>query len=304
MELKSTTIKFARIASIVCGIWLCLVSSGRAADQLAPTTTVRVMYTGHSFAGGPHEWLGLLTKQAGIVGYESLGRQALGASRVISHWTLADAQNRAKAALRTGKVNVLALAPNMQLPDEGIDRFVDLALEHHPQVRVLVQGSWMTWDGLGKDGITNAERDQRPVAEIRERTAQHMAEIRSQLRDTNRRIGREVCTLIPVGTAVVRLRELIAEGKLPGFERPSQLFNDDVGHGAPAIPQLTTYLYYVALFHRDPSTLPGLGNNGWSKQWGQPHPELGPLLKKLAWDTMQQEPLSGLPRAAGSDKER
>lgn len=48
-------------------------------NQIAPTTTVRVMYTGHSFAGGPHEWLGLLTKQASIVGYESLGRQALGA---------------------------------------------------------------------------------------------------------------------------------------------------------------------------------------------------------------------------------
>jgi hypothetical protein len=297
----STRTYFARIASVVCCTCLGLVTTDRAAAQTAPAAHVRVMYTGHSFAGGPHEWMGLLTKQAGIVGYESLGRQALGASRVVSHWNLADAQNQAKTALRAGKVDVLALAPNMQMPDEGIDRFVDLALEHNPHVRVLVQGSWMTWDGLGKDGIKNAERDQRPVAEIRERNAQHMAAIRSQLRDTNRRVGREVCTLIPVGTAVVRLRELIADGKLPGIERPSQLFNDDIGHGSPAIPQLTTYLYYVALFHRDPSPLPGLGNNGWSKQWGQPHKDLGPLLKQLAWETMQQEPLGGVPRTAASD---
>jgi hypothetical protein len=265
---------------------------GFTQDATRPAT--RVLFTGHSFAGAG--WLEILTKQAGISGYQNLGKQSLGGSRVIDHWKLADTRNKAKAALAAGGVDVLTLSPNMQMPDEGIDLFVDLALKHNPNVRVLVQGSWMTWDGLGKDGIKNAERDTRPVSEIRERTAKHMEDIRTQLRATNQRIGRQICTLIPTGTAVVRLRELIAEGKLPGITKPSELFNDDIGHGRAAIAQLNNYLYYIALFHRDPRELQGLGTNGWRKEWGQPHKDLGSILKQVAWETMQAEPLSGLPR--------
>jgi hypothetical protein len=279
------------MASIIVLGFVQTVSTA-AADDAVPLPC-RVLYTGHSFAGAG--WLGVLTKQAGLVGYEDLGKQSLGASRVITHWTLADERNRAKQLLAEGTVDVLTLSPNMQMPDEGIDLFVDFALQHNPQIRVLVQGSWMTWDGLGKDGITNAQRDERPVAEIRERTAKHLEDIRTQLRATNARVGREVCSLVPVGTGVVRLREMIAERKLPGFEKPSQLFYDDIGHGKAPIAQLMTYLYYIAVLHRDPRPLPGLGNNGWRKSTdGVPDPRLTAMLQQLAWDIMQEEPLSGL----------
>lgn len=273
---------------------LCSHAALLAAEQSVAVPTTRIFYTGHSFAGAPAAWLGVLAQQAQITGYENLGRQALGGSRVVDHWKLADARNAARKALLTGSVDILTLSPNMQLPDEGIDLFADLAVQHNPRIRILVQGSWMTWDGLGKDGIKNAERDTQPVAEIRDRTAQHMAAIRAQLRATNARLGREVCTLIPVGSAVVRVRELIAEGKLPGFDRPSQLFVDDLGHTTAAIQQLCAYLYYAAVFHRDPRELRGLGNNGWTKAMGAPHPDLGPLLRVIAWETMLAEPLSGL----------
>jgi hypothetical protein len=268
---------------------IALLGLGAALATAAQTPT-RVFYTGHSFSGVG--WVEILARQAGITGYVNLGRQALGGSRVISHWQLADERNKAKAALIKGEVDVLTLSPNMQMPDEGIDRFVDLALKHNPNIRVLVQGSWLTWDGLGKDGIKNAERDTRPVSEIRDRTARHMQEIRAQLRAIHQRVGRRVCTFIPVGTAVVRLRELIAEGKLPGFEKPSQLFHDDVGHGKAVISQLVNYMYFIALFQRDPRGLPGLGTNGWRKEDGRPDQALTPLLQQLAWETMQAEPMN------------
>ncbi len=283
-----------RIVSTIICMMICSASVDHAADQI--TSSTRTYYTGHSFAGAAPNWLGLLAQQAGVTAYENLGRQALGASRVIDHWKLADARNEAKKALIKGGMDVLTLSPNMQMPDEGIDLWVDLALQHNPNIRILVQGSWMTWDGLGKDGIKNAERDVRPVAEIRDRTAQRMEAIRAQLRATNARIGREVCTLIPVGTAVVRLRELIAENKLPGFDKPSQLFVDDLGHTTAAIQHLSVYMYHAAVFHRDPRELRGLGNNGWTKAMGTPHPELGPLLRSIAWETIQAEPLNGFPK--------
>ena len=270
------------------------LSNAVAAQVAAAEPSTRIFYTGHSFAGGPPAWLGVLAKQAEIPGYENRGRQALGASRVIDHWNLAEERNQAKSAIVMDNLDVLTLSPNMKLPDEGIDRFVDFALQHRPNIRVFVQGSWMTWDGLGKDGITNAERDTRPVTEIRERTTRHMNDIRTQLRATNARVGREVCNLVPVGTAVVRMRELIAEGKLPGFNKPSHLFSDDIGHSSPAVNHVCTYMFYAAVFQRDPRELRGLGNNGWSKQYGTPDPQLTPLLQQIAWETMLAEPLSGL----------
>ena len=252
----------------------------------ASAQELRVFYTGHSFAGAPPAWLGVLAKQAGIPGYVNLGRQALGGSRVLDHWKLADERNEAKKALLTGKVDVLTLSPNMTMPDEGIALFVDLALKQNPKVRVLVQGSWMTWDGLGKNGIKNAERDVQPVSGIRERTTKHMEDIRVQLRDINAKAGREVCVLVPVGAAVVRLREMIAAGKLPGFERPSQLFVDDIGHCHPVIGHLCTYMFYAAVWGRDPRELTGLGNNGWAKEFGAPAPGLAAILKAVAWEMM------------------
>lgn len=36
-------------------------------------------------------------------------------------------------------MDILTLSPNMQMPDEGIDLFVDFALQHNPRIRILVQ---------------------------------------------------------------------------------------------------------------------------------------------------------------------
>ena len=214
-QCQTTDLAVKPLLALVPVMLLCAASLGGAEEHPA-----RTFYTGHSFAGAGPVWLGILARQANLAGYENLGRQALGGSRVADHWKLAEERNEAKKSLLKGGMDVLTLSPNMQLPDEGIDLFVDLALMHNPKIRVLVQGSWMTWDGLGKDGLKNIERDGRPVSEIRERTARHMEEIRAQLRATNARVGREICTLIPVGTAVVRLRELVADGKLPALNGP------------------------------------------------------------------------------------
>src|SRR5439155_3263778 len=70
---------------------------------------------------------------------------SIGGSRVVQHWNLPEEKNKAKQALRTGKVDVLTLAP-IHLPDEGIDHFTQLALEHNPNIRITVQEFWLPFD--------------------------------------------------------------------------------------------------------------------------------------------------------------
>jgi hypothetical protein len=81
----------------------------------------------------------------GIEGHSVLGIQRLGVSRTLQHWNLPDEQNQAKQALETGDVDVFVMSP-IALPDEGIDNFVRLGLEHNPDMRFLIQ---VSWPGLG-----------------------------------------------------------------------------------------------------------------------------------------------------------
>lgn len=93
------------------------------------------------------------------------------------------------------------------------------------------------------------------------------------------------------GTAVVRLRELLAEGKVPGIAKPSQLFRDDIGHANEAVSHLVIYVNFATLDRRTPAGLPGLARSG---TIATAPSELESLLKDIAWKTVITEPLSGV----------
>ena len=71
----------------------------------------RVFTCGHSF----HVWVpGIvadLAQKADITDHKQVGLSSIGGSRVIQHWDIADEKNKAKEALKTGKVDVLTLSP-------------------------------------------------------------------------------------------------------------------------------------------------------------------------------------------------
>jgi hypothetical protein len=108
--------------------------------QVEPVTKgLRVFTCGHSFhAPFLPGWLSDIAKTAGIKEHEIVGVSMIGGSRVIQHWNMPDEKNKAKGALRDGKVDVLTLSP-MHQPDDGIDKFAKLALEHNADIRVTIQ---------------------------------------------------------------------------------------------------------------------------------------------------------------------
>src|SRR5262245_11979445 len=128
---------------------------GRADDP----PRLRVFYTGHSFHMFVPNRVGLAAKAAGISEYQLTGTQGIGGSRVIQHWDKDKGDNKARKALEKGDVDVLTMAPHLQIPDEGIDRFVELGLKHNPRMRFLVQQSWIPFDHLDRRVKDNAERD-------------------------------------------------------------------------------------------------------------------------------------------------
>ena len=114
-----------------------------------------------------------MVEAAGIKDHAAVAQSVIGGSKVVQHWDVPDAQNKVKEALRTGKVNVLSVSP-VHLPDDGIEKFTELALKYNPDTRVLVQEFWLRWDIYSRQprfGESGSQRHhRRGVAETARRS--------------------------------------------------------------------------------------------------------------------------------------
>jgi len=273
----------------------------------APSGGLRVFVMGHSFHIFVADRLAPLADAAGISGHELLGRQMIGGSSVRQHWELPDGKNAAKAALVAGNVDVLTMSPNWLVPDDAIPRFTDLAMEHNPEVRVLLQISWMGfdhWEPIGDPKLWNParkihhneERDSRTLDGLRAANAAITAVIERQVADINRARGRDVICIVPVNDAVLRLRECVAAGDVPGIARQSELFTDPIGHGKAPVMALATYCNFACLYGRSP-----VGLDDGDRQLDGIHPKLRAVLQEIAWDVVTANPMSGVTKEEFAD---
>ena len=147
------------LALMVVGL-LGVVPAGSAPPQGGPQAGSvprgqRMFTCCHSFHCFVYPLVSEMAKAAGIEGIKPVGMSAIGGSRVIQHWDVAEEKNTAKAALCAGKVDVLTLSP-IWMPDEGIEKFARLgpgaqpghsrygagvlAPERHPTISVYRAG--------------------------------------------------------------------------------------------------------------------------------------------------------------------
>ena len=275
---------------LVCVLAL-LGTSLLAAD---PPKGERVLVTAHSFHIFIAPRLATLAQAAGIEGHKLVAAQMIGGSKVIQHWNLPDEKQKAKPALTAGEVDVMTMSPHVYLPDEGIDRFVELGSKHNPKMRFLVQHSWMPWDGWeGTDKIAkNEDRDTRSLDIVRTATLKWRTNLEAQIAALNKGLGHNAVSIVPVGDAVMKLRDLIAAGKAPGLTKQTDLFTDLIGHGKEPILALTTYCNFACIYKISPVGLKDTNAN-----LDKLSPELRPLLQQIAWDTVSAYPRSGVKAA-------
>lgn len=279
---RTLTMQFLR-AGLVC---LLLVSSLFGAPK-----GERVLVTAHSFHIFTAPRLAPLALAAGIEGHKLVAAQMIGGSKVIQHWNLPDEKQKAKPLLTAAEVDVMTMSPHVYLPDEGIDRFVELGAKANPKLRFLVQHSWMPWDGWeGTDKVAkNEDRDARPLDIVRAANLKWRTNLEAQVAALNTKLGRDAVFITPVGDAVLKLRELIAAGKAPGLTKQTDLFTDQIGHGKEPILALATYCNFACIYKVSPVGLK-VSNANLDKL----SPELDPLLRQIAWETVTGYAKSGV----------
>ncbi len=277
-----------------------------AAAADSPPAGQRVFVSGHSFHMPIVNPLAQIAAAAGVAGHKVAGTQSIGGSTVSQHWDRADAANKAKQAITAGGVDVLTLSPHLLLPDPAIDKFAALLLEHCPTGRVTVQASWYPMDGPQNLSLTkrfaNADRDAADPAALRKVWAPVGEKIREQVAAINGRhaakAGRPVAFVVPTGDAVLRLRERVVKGEVPGVEKQSALFTDPLGHGTAVVGVLNAYCHFAVIYGKCPVGLPApdaLKN----ARLGENADKVNRVLQEAAWGAVCAEPLSGVKEAGG-----
>ena len=189
-----------------------------AGPALAPPieTGQRVFSVGHSFHSFMPKILAELAQEAGIKDHVQVGGSNIGGSKVFHHWNVPDDKNAAKDALRAGKVDVLTLAPRY-LPDDGIEKFALLALEHNPNIRINVDEFWLPFDVYDPKVAQPANVDHNAPTgeELRRMHALYFDALDEHLTALNKKYGKQVLFVVPIGQAVVALREKIIAGQAP-----------------------------------------------------------------------------------------
>ncbi len=258
----------------------------------------RVFVAGHSFHFFIGKWLDEIVPSAGITGHKLLGVSFIGGSRVIQHWNLPDEKNTIKAALNTGKVDVLTLSP-ITLPDEGIEKFAKLALSKNPNVIVTVQQSWLPNDEPFEKAFPlhnkkDLDRDAATAAELKEMYDDYAKRMDAHIADLNKKLAKPVLRVVPCGMAMLMLRERVRAGDAPGIKQQSDLFFDALGHPKAPGQALVAYCHFAVIYRRSPVGLPVppmLAKAGFTDE------KLNRLLQEIAWDAVTHDPLSSVSEA-------
>jgi len=274
---------------------LVLLAGSRSAGEekkSAPPKGLRVFTCGHSFHVFVPGVLADVAKGAGVKDHKMAGLSAIGGSRVIQHWNVEEKKNKAKELLGKGEVDVLTLSP-IYLPDEGIEKFVELALKHNKDVRVTVQENWLPWDDYDprfKKPARKIDHDAPTIDELKKMHKPYFESIDEHVRELNKKYKKQAAFVVPVGQAVIALREKILDGKAPGLKKQSDLFSDEIGHAKAPIQALNAYCHYAVIYKRSPVGLPMPAVLTRAKA----DEKLNALLQELAWEAVTKHPLSGV----------
>jgi hypothetical protein len=255
----------------------------------------RIFSTGHSFHGGFPPLLDAIAKSAGFPDSSIVGVSNIGGSKVIAHWGVKAVQD----ALAGGAVDVLMTTP-VYLPDLGVEKFAQLGFAHNPDFRLTMMEFWLPFDNYeprnyvgGPDRVNppaNVDHNAATGAMLRAIHERYFTEMDALVSDVNTKLGHSVVLVVPVGQAVIALREKIIAGQAPGLKAQWDLFSDGLGHPKPPLKVLMGYCHYAVIYRRSPIGLPAPKELG----TGDQAEALNRLLQELAWDAVTHHALSGV----------
>jgi hypothetical protein len=274
----------------------------------------RIYASHHSFYLGIPDILKGIAPAGGYQDQVIVGSDLIGGSKTLQHWIVPDAQNKTKQALMTGQVDVLILTP-VYLPDDGIENFAQFGLQYNPNLRVALMEFWLPYDVYNPSIYDHSYKPQtgepplmpRPgkvdhnaatIDALRQMHTYYFQTMDGLVSSLNQKLGHPVIFVVPMGQAVLALREKVIAGQAPGIKDQESLFRDQLGHPQPPMQVLEAYCFYSVIYRKSPVGLP-VPSVLAKATWIPPEDDapLNLLLQQLAWDAVTHHPLSGVAQA-------
>jgi hypothetical protein len=208
-----------------------------------------------------------------------------------------------RAELATGEIDVLVLTEGLPFYDpddewsttvEDALRWHDLATGANPEAQTYL---YELWHDLRSGTGVDVEHDPNDHLPWRERLDLSLADWEYVLDEVNarRRPGSREMLMIPVGQAMARMHDAIAEGSVPGLTSIRDLFADDI-HPNDLGWYFIAMVHYATIYGRDPHGLPRSLKDEWGGHYRAPPLPLATRMQEIAWEAVTAYPRSGVTR--------
>jgi len=264
---------------------------------------LRIVGTGHSFMQPGYKTLPLICRAAGFELHTHIGGGMTGSARY--KWEEEngifqfDGKPKPKllASIANAEWDAMMWGPYFNDRPEYYTCWIDFCLKYHPNMKFYVSDAWPSLIELKKRPKSESELTNAFFAKLgKAKDAQSEA----MLNVLNKAYPNKVFVL-PTSAAMILAVEYYHRGELPGIEgihravgkKDRSLWWDTLGHLGPGFDRLEGYVFYATLYGKSPELIDQ--EIAFAKKFaGFPSRKLDQAFRKIAWQAVINNPLSGV----------
>lgn len=182
--------------------------------------------------------------------------------------------------------------------------WVDFCLKYNPDMKFYLSDAWIRlWEYDG--GRPPKDESQYTPELLKNLEAEKHEKFEALIAPLLEKYPDKIFVL-PTSLAVTKAAVLQVEGKLPGVEslhtlvtgKERALWRDHRGHLGPGFDRLEGYVFYATLYKKSPELIEKEIDFA-AKHENYPGSDLDKLFRKIAWQAVTENPLSGVRDADG-----
>ena len=269
---------------------------------------LRIVGTGHSFMAPGYRTLPFICRAAGFDQplHTHTGGGMTGSARYkweqengIFDFEGKKPLPKLLASIANAEWDAMMWGPYFNDRPEFYTCWIDYCLKYHPHMKFFLSDAWPSIQALDKMPKSEAELTNELFARLGK---QKQADYEKFIAKMNAKYPGKVF-ILPTSAAMVLAVQYFHRGELPGIEgihravgkKERSLWRDPLGHLGPGFDRLEGYVFYATLYGKSPELIEGDINFG-GKGAGAKFPsrELDRVFRKIAWQAVVSNPLSGV----------
>ncbi len=247
----------------------------------APPAGLRMAIDGNSWSLWPMK-IKMLVEEAGIAGHVDVSKEQ-------------------KQRLENGEIDVVAYGHNGGASGEingRVAALMEQGLKANPNLRMYYQASWVGEGTPGRVITAKDDYDTSKIEDLRAATDRLRKGHEDFADNLNKALGRRAVFVVPLGDAAVKLRAMIAEGKVPGVRRQSEIFQDAMPHSGVLLADLSGACHFAAIY-RIPPPIGAAPPESADQATKDGHAQQA-ILRRIAWETVSEYPYAGIKETGSS----